>query len=299
MITITNDKTICSFSGTHTAVATACSGDTVRFETVDCFNNQLTSEKQSIHDGHGPFVNPATGPLYVKGAEPGDLLKIHIVDIQTAEWGVMTTDSKDELLGSRYQTDCVKIIPIKNNMALFNDKLQLPLRPMIGVIGVAPEGEAISTVDPGTHGGNMDCKHIVAGSILYLPVKAQGGLLAMGDLHALMGDGETGGCGLEVSGAVTVKVEVVKQNPQNWPMLVQDDKLMIITSELTIEEANTQAIHAMHDFLVKELGMNAHDAGFIISLVGDLAVCQIVDPLKTARMEVPMSLLRQYGYTLF
>lgn len=295
---INKEQSVFTLSKEHKPAAVIQAGETIIFETSDCFNNKLTSEEQSISDVEGELINPATGPLYVEKAEIGDILKIEIIDIKIADKGAMTADPGDDLLGHIYKVDKVKIIPIKDNLAIFNELIKLPVNPMIGVIGVAPDSGEISTFTPGSFGGNMDCKRITKGAVLYLPVSVRGALLSIGDLHAIMGDGETGGCGLEVSGEVTVKVDVVKNKVLPLPMVIQDNKLMTISTESTIDKANRQAVINMHQFLVNELKMDVHEAGFLISLVGDLRVCQIVDPLMTARMELPIDILEKYNYKM-
>ncbi|MBU3143890.1 acetamidase/formamidase family protein [Clostridium sp. CF012] len=295
---INKEQSVFTLSKDHKPVASIISGETLIFETSDCFNNELISEAQSISDVKSEFINPATGPLYVQDAEIGDILKIEIIDIKIDDNGTMTVHSGEGLLGDVYKLDKIKIVPIKDNFAIFNELIKIPVNPMIGVIGVAPTDGEISTFIPGSHGGNMYCKRITKGAIVYLPVNVSGALLAMGDLHAIMGDGETGGCGLEVSGEVTVKVTVVKNKVLPLPIVITDHRLMTISTESTIDKASKQAVINMHQFLVSELKMDSHEVGLLISLLGDLRVCQIVNPLLTARMELPIDILEKYNYKM-
>jgi amidase len=169
---------------------------------------------------------------------------------------------------------------------------------MIGVIGTAPAIEEIPTGTPGQHGGNMDCKRIVEGATLYLPVHVPGALLSMGDLHAVMGDGEVIICGLEIAGEVTIRVSVIKDKILPLPLLREGEHLMTIASAETLDLAAKQATIQMHRFLTNELGLEFNEAGMLLSLVGDLRICQVVDPLMTARMELPLSILVNYDYIL-
>jgi len=155
---------------------------------------------------------------------------------------------------------------------------------------VAPEGEAVPTVTPGAHGGNMDCSRIVASSTVYFPVACEGALLGMGDLHALMGDGEVFGYGLETSGLVTVRVSAVKGLKLACPLLVEGGKVMALASAATLGEATDLAVQAMYDLLVA-YGMDRVQAGLLMSLKCDVAVCQIVDPLLTVRAMIPQEFL--------
>jgi amidase len=177
------------------------------------------------------------------------------------------------------------------------ENIRLPLRPMIGVIGVAPANDSIDTFTPGEHGGNMDCKEIIEGSTIYLPVNVPGALLAIGDLHALMGDGEVLICGLECPGTVKIRVNVVKNAKIPTPMVVNDGKAAFIASKATLEEASVAASRGMQGLLMQS-GLDAAEAGRLLSLVGDLAICQIVDPLMTVRMSVALSVLTQAGVKL-
>lgn len=294
---ITTNHVNCTLSAQHAPVERVGSGETVVFETMDCYGNQLRSEDVTFNDIRGEFNNPATGPLYIEGAMPGDILKIEILDIKVAAQGVMSARPKSGALGDVFQSVRTKIIPVRDNQAIFNEKISMPLHPMIGVIGVAPLEEMKTTV-PHLHGGNMDCKRIVKGSTVYLPVFVEGALLSMGDLHGVMGDGEVVICALEMDGEVTLKVEVVKGHELPLPLVVDGDTLMTIASEETLDEAAITATKAMHRLLVSKLGMDQHEAGMLLSLIGELKICQIVDPLMTTRMELPLSVLERYGYRL-
>jgi amidase len=297
VIRIGTEHVTCSLFKDHPPAARVPSGQTVIFETMDCYGNQIRSEDLDFTGSKRDFSNPATGPLFVEGAEPGDILKVEILDIQVADQGVMYVRPGTGALGDVFRSARIKIIPVENGEAVFNDKLRLQLQPMIGVIGTAPLTE-IPTTTPHAHGGNMDCKRIVKGSTLYLPVFVAGALLSMGDLHGVMADGEIVICGVEMAGEVTVRVEVIKNRSLPLPLVVEGDQFMALASADTLDQAASDVTHAMHSFLTKEVGIDVHEAGMLLSLIGELRICQIVDPLLTTRMEVPLSLLKAYGYLL-
>lgn len=295
---ISKEQAIYTMSKDHSPVEQISSGETIVFETCDCYNDQLISESQRYIDINQDLRNPATGPLFIEGAEPGNMLKVEILDIQVATQGIMSVRPgvgvlQDQLDGSR-----IKVIPIEDGVARFNDRISFPIQPMIGVIGVAPEEGSFETMVPEAHGGNMDCNRIVKGATVYLPVFVQGALLAMGDLHALMGDGEVVICGLETQGEVTAKVSVIKDKSWPLPMVVSGDEIITIASRLTLDEASHQAAMNMHQFLVKEANLDAQEAGMLLSLLGNLRICQVVDPLMTSRMEFPRWVLDKYDYQL-
>jgi len=158
---------------------------------------------------------------------------------------------------------------------------------MIGVIGVAPEGDAVLCGTPGSHGGNMDCKKIAPGSSLYFPVFHPGALLAMGDVHACMGDGEIMGTGVEVPAKVEVSVELIKGFTISDPLLESSGMIYSVASADTLENAANKAVRNIRDMAASKLGLDADVAGMLLSAIGELEVCQVVDPLLTVRFGMP------------
>ncbi|MCU5052294.1 acetamidase/formamidase family protein [Bacillus cereus] len=272
-------------------------GSSLVFETYDCFENQIDSEDIVFQELDWNRINPATGPVYIKGAEPGDILVVTIEKIKIAEQGVLTTGANLGVMGDELNENTVKIVQIHNEHVLFSSELQIPINPMIGVIGTAPKEKSISCGTPHDHGGNMDCKEIKEGTTLLLPVNVPGALLALGDLHAAMGDGEIGVSGVEVAGEVTVTVQIIKGKKWPLPMAIQKEKMMTITSEKLLDDAASRAVHNMVKFLHEELAMSKADATLLLSAAGNLKVCQVVDPLKTARMELGMDYVEKLGFT--
>lgn len=274
------------------------SGETVVFETRDCYDNTITSSERPLGDREG-LSNPVTGALYVEGAEVGDILKVEIEDIKLRSWGVMRSSTTAGVFHEKYKKREAIIFQVKNNKIYFDDKLILEADPMIGVIGTAPiEKEGIPTTTPGKHGGNMDCKKIVKGSAIYLPVNVKGGLLSMGDIHALMGDGEVFICGLEIAGEITVKVSVLKNIKLPTPFLYSRGKVMSIQSAEDLDKAGDIAAKEMFEFVKEATKQNDVRTGMLMSLLSDMAVCQVVDPFLTVRVEFPLEALEKYGYKL-
>ncbi|EJQ44419.1 hypothetical protein IEE_02609 [Bacillus cereus BAG5X1-1] len=273
-------------------------GSRIVFETYDCFENQIDSENVVFQELDWNRINPATGPVYIKEAEPGDILVVMIEKIKISEQGVLTTGANLGVMGNELNENTVKIIPIQNEHVIFSDELQIPVNPMIGVIGTAPKEDSISCGTPHDHGGNMDRKEIKEGTTLLLPVNVPGALLALGDLHAAMGDGEIGVSGVEVAGEVTVTVQIIKGKQWPLPMAIQKEKMMTIASEKLLDDAANRAVHNMVTFLHEELEMPKADATLLLSAAGNLKICQVVDPLKTARMELGMDYVEKLGFTL-
>ncbi len=296
MLTIKRDTVVYAMSANNAPVARAASGDTIVFETMDCFGGQIVKETDRMGTLDWSRINPATGPVFIEGAQPGDTLKVEILRIDLAPQAATVESPGSGITGLGAAEEKTKILPVGDGKVVFNDRVVLPECAMIGVIGTAPAGEAVDTGTPDLHGGNMDCKRIGAGATLYLPVNVEGALLAMGDLHAVMGDGEVCVCGAEIAGEVTVRVTVVKGASLPLPFLVTKAAAMAIYSAKGLDAAAEGTTLRMRSFLIDAVGMKPHEAGMLLSLAGDLRICQAVDPNRTCRMELPLSILEQLGY---
>ncbi|EJY1762110.1 acetamidase [Klebsiella oxytoca] len=291
---ITKDQVVYAMSRDNAPVATVSSGSEVLFETCDCFSDQITSADAVFNELDWQRINPATGPVYVEGAEPGDALKVTIKRITlTSNQAVMVTAPQLGVIGDELDAPKVTIVPIENDHAVLPGNVRVPLNPMVGVIGVAPAGEAISCGTPDSHGGNMDCKMITAGSTLWLPVNVPGALFGLGDLHAAMGDGEVSVCGLEIPGEVLVELTVVKNRRLPLPMLENSETLFTLASALTLDAAAAMATRHMAHFIADNTSLTLAEAISILSIAGDLQICQVVDPLKTCRYALPKSVAEQ------
>ena len=175
------------------------------------------------------------------------------------------------------------------------DGIAVPLRPMIGVIGVAPAGAPVATASPGAHGGNMDTRLIGEGAVLYLPVAHEGALLAAGDLHAAMGDGEICGTGVEDCGSVTLRLDVRRDLRSRSPVLETPELVATIASAETLDAAAEAATRDMARLLTERLGISLEVATMLMSAGGDLQVSQVVDPLRTARFALPKGVVAGLG----
>lgn len=290
MLKIDNTHKIGVMDKNNTPAAYCDAGDTVVFETMDCSDGAVRRDGWRDRTP-GKFIpNPATGPLYVRGAKKGDLLKVTILKIKTAPWGFMGTGFDGCCFAGVKGDYSIATYDLTDGKAHIGSKA-IPLSPMIGVIGVAPAGEGVDTETPLHHGGNMDCTRIGEGAEVYFPVGTDGALLAMGDLHAVMGDGEVFLYGLEVAGEVTVKVEVLPGTCLTMPAVVRSGRLSVIASGKTLDECSGRAVRQMYDILI-ENGWDKTDAGRLMSMKCDLAVCQTVDPNVTVRATLDTELVR-------
>jgi amidase len=299
MKTLSTKDVIYSFSSHNKPVLHVEPGDTVAIETYDCFKNQIQSADQEVAAIDWNEINPATGPIYIEGAEYGDLLKVTIDDLEIGDQGVMVTGPELGVMGHRMERMESKIIPIKNGKALFNKQLELPLHPMIGVIGVAPEGKPVSCGTPGAHGGNMDTKLITKGTTLYFPVFAEGALFALGDFHAAMGDGEVSVSGIEVPGRATVTFDVIKGRHSKFPVLQNEEGFALLVSAMTLDEAVKTAVEETIDLLLPYTDMSVSEMTMLMSAAGEAQISQVVDPLVTVRFFVPHYVLDGLNIQLF
>lgn len=285
--TIPASQTIYTMSTENPPVLHVAPSSNLLFETCDCFHGQIKDEAHNLNALDWDHINPATGPVFIEGAEPGDALKIYIANITFTGNGIMAAIPDVGIFGGDVTESNFRILKVEHDHIVFANGIKLSTRPMIGVIGTAPAGEAIPCGTPGNHGGNMDCTKIAPGSTLYLPVFQPGGLLAMGDVHAAMGDGEVMGTGVEIAAKIQVTVDLVKNCNLTQPLLEADGLVYSIASADTMETAAKEAAKAMRDMAAKKLQINADTAGMLLSAVGNLEICQIVDPKVTVRFGLP------------
>ncbi len=259
---------------------TAKPGDMLLFKTLDCFSNRIPDENTTMADldyTYG-FANPAAGPVYVEGAEPGDVLVVDVYDIQVADEGIIATDDH---CGPLFETTGyrTKKIKIKDGVADFNG-VKFPINPMIGVIGTAPDGDPVIDGFVGNHGGNMDNKHITKGARLYFPVRVPGALLQMGDVHATMGDGELCGTGIEIPAEILVKIQLVKGFELNWPVLETQDKWYVNACAPKYDEALMNAAKEMQRLIMRITDWDAEETYMYMSVQSDVEISQGCEPCE-------------------
>lgn len=297
-VTISRDNVFFAFSPQLRAIARIEQGQEVLLQTHDCFEGQIQTTNDLVDTLDWAHVNPATGPLYISGAKPGDVLRIDLLDIQVGQQASMVTIPGEGALGDIISRMETSILKIEAGQLVFKDRVRVPTRPMIGVIGVAPPDGEVPTGIPGLHGGNMDCTLIAAGNRVYFTVGVEGAMFGAGDLHAAMGDGEIVVCGAETAGTVRFRADVVDLPGLPTPFVETSDVVATIFSAATLDEAANGAIHNMARFLTDFAALPLNDAGMLMSLVGELKFCQVVDPLKTVRFEFPKAVLKEYGFEM-
>jgi acetamidase/formamidase len=281
-------------------IATITPGETVEVETWDASGNIVKAGQalgDAIQKGIRRYENPVTGPIYVENAEPGDALKIEIINISfpDAGWTAVIPGFGGLEGWLQLSPSVTKFSKISGGKIIYalNDgrTIQVPVKPFIGTIGVSPEFEVVSTIVPGKHGGNMDVPDVCAGSTLYLPVGVDGALLALGDVHAVQGDGEICGTALEVSSIVTLRVELEKNRKLDWPRVESKDEIMTICSAKPLEDAVRLAFLELIKWLETDYGFERYDAYMFLSLAAKARIAQIVDPLFTVVAKLPKKML--------
>lgn len=272
----------------HPPAITVESGDRLRVLTMDCYNDQVTPDPASHGRIDQPHYNPATGPIGVHKAAPGDVLCVEVEAIDVRPYGIVTVRPQGGGARTKMGVQRVSVPQVTQQGVQLDAGALLPVRPMIGVIGVAPSGDPVSTEIPGDHGGNMDVKEIGPGTRVYLPVQVTGALLALGDVHALMGDGELSGTGVEVAASVHLRVELHAQvhtrATLRRPLVETPDRWIFVASAPTLDEAVGLAVDDAVDALARLSGAERARAYMWVGLLGDLGVAQVVNPWKTAKV---------------
>ncbi|MEO8394490.1 MAG: acetamidase/formamidase family protein [Chloroflexota bacterium] len=275
------------FSRYADPVAHVQPGETVALYTEDAFTSKIQSEADlpSTIKRRGP--NPQTGPIYVDGAEPGDTLAVHIIDIEPSrDWAVSALNPFfGGLTSTRFTytlqpalAEKVWIYKLKDGMVTNtrNPRLSYPWRPFLGTMATAPEMEAISTLTPFDQGGNMDVPDTKPGNILYLPVRVPGAYFFTGDCHAGQGDGELCGTALEITCKATLRFELIKGKKLMWPRIESPDEYMTVGSARPMEDAARIAYGELIGWMV-EMGWDQIEAYQALTQIGSLYVGNMVD----------------------
>ena len=235
-----------------------------------------------------PRTNPATGPVAIEGAEPGDVLTAEILGIDLGDHGYTLVKPGFGVIADMVERPIARLCPVVDNAIHFGD-LRLPVRPMIGVIATAPTEAPRGTAFVGSYGGNLDCNLITTGSKVHLPVRVPGALFFVGDVHATMGDGEISGTGFEIGARVHIRLALAKSRTLGWPWLETENLLVTLGSARTFEQASDIAIRAMLRRLTETYRINEVDAYMLMSIRGDLRINQACrSPVETSvRFEFP------------
>lgn len=282
-------------------------GTVVELRTEDCFGGQVREvEDLPSQVCEFPYLNPVTGPIAVEGAEPGDTLAVHFVEITPArDWAVSTTFPHFGALTTSHLTPMlhealeervwVYDVDVPRGVCTFHARrsdlsVELPLDPMHGTVGVAPAAhEVLMSITPGAHGGNMDTPEMRAGVTAYFGVNVEGGLLALGDGHCRQGEGEVCGTAVEAAMRTVVVVDLIKGSAPAWPRLESDEFLLTTGSVRPLEDAFRASQVDLIEWTASLLGLERLDAYQLVSQAGLAPAGNVVDTVYTMVAKMPKS----------
>ncbi|HUJ14488.1 MAG TPA: acetamidase/formamidase family protein [Thermoanaerobaculia bacterium] len=267
----------------------------------DCYDGAVTRPDQLpskvMPPGHD---NPQTGPFYVDGAEPGDTLVIHINKLEPARdhgissffpgFGALNATDRTAVLGADLP-EKVWFYEVTSGVARTHSldgkkTWDVPLAPFLGCLGVAPAGEARSTIVPDSFGGNMDCPEVRAGNTVYLGVKVPGALVSFGDGHYAMGEGEIIGTAIEGAMNVDITVDLIKHRDTPWPRIENADTIMTLGAARPLEDAARIAFREMVRWVQDLTGMSEMDAYEFVSQNAKAPLTEMVDPEYTVLVKI-------------
>jgi amidase len=288
--------------GWHEPVLWVESGDRIVTTTVDAAG-QDASGNRVTQPG-----NPQTGPFFVAGAEPGDTLKVSIEEIiPTGDFGfsrdVVAPNTVDPTFaaklpdskGVQWRLDHERQAAVLLAPGTRLEGLELSFEPMVGCFGVAPQGgQAISTATSWTHGGNMDYRGFGPGVSVYLPVSAPGALFFLGDVHALQGDGEVVGTGVEVASSVTFRLEVLKGKPVGWPRGENATYIFTAGNARPLDQALQHATTEMLIWLRSDFGLDIREASTLLGQAVRYDIGNVFDPAYTVVCKLSRQLLERF-----
>ena len=294
------------FDGASTPILTIKSGDIANVETPLAGSKEMEElgladhvtqemrELETVTDRFGG-ANILVGPIFIEGAEPGDVLEVRILEIGLPDnYAVNVFHPDHGALAKDFPYFRARAVPLDKtrNVALPAPGIEIPLHPFFGTMGVAPSRAVgrISDGPPGYYGGNFDNKHLVAGTTLYIPVQCKGGLFSVGDGHAGQGDGEVDGTAIEA--ALTGKLQFIVRKDMKlaWPRAESPEFVMTMGFDRDLDTAADMAVREMIDYLVSAHHMSRDDAYMLCSMAVDLRVTQIVDGVKGIHALLPKSI---------
>jgi acetamidase/formamidase len=282
------------FSRSVPPAARVPSGAVIELLTNEATGGQLDADSgpEALASIDWDLVHALTGPIHVDGAAPGDILAVTFHEIEVGDWGWTAHVPEFGFLPGEFDEPYLKTWRFKPGQTEveFAPGISIPLRPFPGVVGVAPDtDELLTTIPPRANGGNMDNKHLTAGTTVYLPVFVEGALLSIGDTHAAQGDGEVCGTAIEAPMRIVLEVEVLKGRPPIPEPRYETDEFYAVTAYAeTIDEAARKATRYMLDYLERERGLTRPEAYALASLAADLKISETVDvPHVLVSMHIP------------
>ena len=273
----------------HEPILSVEPGTRVRIETELNLGDVLHTDDAvfSVDMVRPPYLNPATGPIEIRGATPEHVVVCDVEAIELHSPGVTALVPRNtpfpDWLREREFGVHANVVPIVDGLIHWPGGLELPVAPMVGVIGTAPLLDSISTVDNGPHGGNLDIQEITTGARVLLPVAVDGALFALGDCHARQGDGELCGVGgIECRTHTTVRLDLAPRPPElRWPRIENDTHLCALACARPLEDAFRLAVRELVAWMVADYGFTTEGALLLLGQVAEARATQIVNPKYT------------------
>lgn len=299
---LTSEQTHNKFSRSVPPAIRVPSGAVVQVDTKEATDGQLTLEstEQDVTQLDFEPIHPLTGPIYVEGAMPGDVLAVTLHRIEVGNWGWTCIAPGFGFLSEEFTQPWLRTFQIEPGAKTvrFSDDIELPIRPFPGVMGVAPDTEKmLSTIPPRANGGNMDDPHLVAGTTTYFPVFVEGALFSVGDTHAVQGMGEVCGTAVEAPMRIVLELRVLKGvRSIAEPEYETADTYAVTAFATTLDEAGRKATRYMVAYLMHEHGLERNEAYALCSLAGELRIAEVVDvPHVLVAMHIPKKIFNKSG----
>jgi acetamidase/formamidase len=275
------------WSKSYRPVISIKDGDTVNFKINDVASWQLTrkSKSEDLRRLDAAKFYPLSGPVFVVGAKPGDALVVETVGVKIADFGWSAIIPGLGLLEEFKKPYLYKWDLRDKRFAPFEKGIKIPIRPFCGVLGVAPpEKGPVEVMPPGKHGGNLDIRHLTAGSRIKIPVWVEGAFFSVGDVHAAMGDGEVCVCAIECAGEATLRFMLEKKAGLRWPQYSSEGDVKPRKGYYTatgiapdLMTATKESVRNMLDYLTLTYGLTREEAYVLCSVAADLRVHEVVD----------------------
>jgi amidase len=279
-----------ALAATDSFIAEVKPGEVFEVETELNIGGHLITgldEKLHLHDVTLPFVNPATGPILIRDAKPGDMLTVEVINVgvhglgYTALWpgiGIFPDWVRRAEFGIQNRN-----VRVEDGIVHWSDTLKLDAKPMIGVIGVAPVAGGVLTIDNGTHGGNLDIQEVTNGNKVIFPVFQGGAYLYCGDVHALQGDAECNGMGaIEIRGHLRLRVTLGPAPKRlNWPRIETPTHICTVGCARPLDDALRIAFEEMVYWLEESYGMPGPEAYMLLGQIAEARCTQMVNPKYT------------------
>jgi amidase len=274
------DQTAFSFRPDAAPVLRVPLGEPVRFETSAAPVERLFAAGDDwLHSVELHAVNAVAGPVFLEGVAPGDAVAVEILDVEPGDWGFTAAIPGLGLLGHSPPAPMLRRVPIRDGRVILSDRLSVPVRPMVGCLGLAPaSGESSTLRPPYPWGGNYDLSQVAAGSTILFPAQVPGGLFSLGDLHAAMGTGEATSVAIECAGAANVRFGVRPGLALATPRIETADRLYTVGLDAAATPppngdypaARRQAVTLMFAYLTEERGLAPDEAYALVSASVDL-----------------------------